>query len=154
VVPAASVAPAASTAPPAAAPKPSYVALAVCGAHMSGLPLNHQLSERGAYLLQSTRTAARYRLFALPGGPPHRPGLIRVAQGGDAIELEVWAVPTEHLGSFMSGIPAPLGLGKIELATGTEVSGFICEAYAAEGAADITSFGGWRAFLDAPASIL
>ena len=143
-----------SAARPAAAPEAGYVALAVCGAHMSGLPLNHQLSERGAYLLQSTRTAARYRLFALPGGPPHRPGLIRVTQGGGAIELEVWAVPTEHLGSFMSGIPAPLGLGKIELATGAEVSGFICEAYAAEGAKDITAFGGWRAFLDAPASIL
>jgi allophanate hydrolase len=115
---------------------------------MSGLPLNVQLRDRGAYLLQKTRSAARYRLFALPGGPPHRPGMVRVAQGGDSIEVEVWAVPTEHVGSFLAGIPAPLGLGKLELADGTHVVGFICEGFAAEGATDITHFGGWRAYLD------
>jgi allophanate hydrolase len=125
---------------------PGHVPLAVCGAHMEGLPLNHQLRSRGAYLLRRSRTAASYRLFALPGGLPHRPGLVRVSQGGSAIELEVWAVPEEHLGSFVAGIPAPLGIGKLLLEDGSLTSGFICENFATEGAMDITSFGGWRAY--------
>jgi allophanate hydrolase len=124
-----------------------YVALAVCGAHMQGLALNHQLRDRGGYFLQRTHTSASYRLYALPGGPPHRPGLVRVPGGGAAIDLEVWALPTEQLGSFAAGIPAPLGIGKVELATGAVVSGFICEGYAASGATDITGFGGWRAYI-------
>jgi allophanate hydrolase len=132
-------------------PAPNYVALAVCGAHMAGLPLNGQLRERGAYLLQKTRSARCYRLFALPGGPPHRPGMMRVAHGGESIEVEVWAVPTERVGSFLAGIPAPLGLGKVELADGTFVVGFICEGFAADGATDITHFGGWRAYLESRA---
>jgi allophanate hydrolase len=127
---------------------PNHLALAVCGAHMAGLPLNAQLRERGAYLLQKTRSAPCYRLVALPGGPPHRPGMLRVAHGGAAIEVEVWAVPSEHVGSFLAGIPAPLGLGKLELAGGTRVVGFICEGCAADGATDITHFGGWRAYLE------
>jgi allophanate hydrolase len=130
----------------AAALAPGYVALAVCGAHMDGLPLNHQLRDRGAYFMQRTRTSSSYQLFALPGGPPHRPGLVRVPSGGAPIEVEVWALPMEQLGSFVAGIPAPLGVGKIELQTGAEVSGFICEAYAASGAVDITRLGGWRAY--------
>jgi allophanate hydrolase len=121
--------------------------LAVCGAHMSGLALNHQLTERGAHLLQSTRTAAHYRLFALPGGPQQRPGLIRVADGGVAIELEVWALPLESVGSFLAGIPAPLGIGRIELEGGQSVTGFLCEAYAVASAADISAHRGWRTFL-------
>jgi allophanate hydrolase len=125
---------------------PGHMTIAVCGAHMSGLPLNHQLRERGAYLLRSTRTAANYRFFALPGGPPQRPGLIRVADGGAGVELEVWAIPAEQLGSFAAGIPAPLGLGKLELEDGTHTLGFICEGYATEGAIDITAYGGWREF--------
>jgi allophanate hydrolase len=124
-----------------------YIALAVCGAHMQGLPLNHQLQNRGAYFLQRTHTSPNYRLLALPGGPPHRPGLVRVASGGAPIEIEVWALPTEHFGSFAAAIPAPLGIGRVELRSGEEVSGFICEGYAAAGAADITEFGGWRAYL-------
>jgi allophanate hydrolase len=124
-----------------------YVALAVCGAHMEGLALNHQLRDRGGYFLLRTRTSPSYRLIALRGGPPHRPGLVRVPQGGAAIELEIWALPTEQVGSFVAGIPAPLGIGKVELETGASVSGFICEGYAASGAADVTGFGGWRAYL-------
>jgi allophanate hydrolase len=120
---------------------------------MSGLPLNGQLRDRGGYLLQSTRTAPRYRLYALPGGPPHRPGLVRVADGGGAIEVEVWALPSAHLGSLVSAIPAPLGLGKIELQTGLWETGFICEAYATVGAADITSYGGWRPYLGEKTSL-
>jgi allophanate hydrolase len=126
---------------------PGHVAVAVCGAHMQGLPLNPQLRDRGGYFLQRTHTAPCYRLLALPGGPPHRPGLLRVASGGAAVEIEIWAVPAEYLGSFLAGIPAPLGLGKVQVLGGEEVTGFICEGYAAAGAADITSFGGWRAYL-------
>jgi allophanate hydrolase len=124
-----------------------YVALAVCGAHMEGLPLNHQLRDRGGYFLQHTHTASEYRLFALPGGPPHRPGLVRVRDGGAPVEVEIWALPTEQWGSFLSAIPAPLAVGKVVLQSGAAVPGFICEAYAASDAADITEFGGWRAYL-------
>jgi len=125
-----------------------HVALAVCGAHMEGLPLNHQLRDRGGYFIERTRTSPNYRLFALPGGPPHRPGLVRVNRDGAAIELEIWAVPTEHLGSFVTGIPSPLGIGQVELQNGATVSGFVCENYATSGAADITGFSGWRAYIE------
>jgi allophanate hydrolase len=137
--------------PPASAQAPrlcaGYVGLAVCGAHMDGLPLNGQLRERGAYFLERTHTSPAYRLFALPGGPPHRAGLMRVPAGGAPIEIEIWALPSERLGSFMAAVPAPLGIGRVELQDGTDVCGFICEGYAAAGASDITRFGGWRAYL-------
>ncbi len=123
------------------------IPVAVCGAHMEGLPLNPQLTSRGARMLQRTRSSPNYRFYALPGGPPHRPGMIRVATGGAAIELEVWSVPAQHFGSFVAQIPAPLGIGKVELADGSWVSGFICEGFAANGAQDITQLGGWKAYL-------
>ena len=126
---------------------PGYVTVAVCGAHMSGLPLNHQLTQRGGSLVRATATAACYRLFALPGGPPERPGMIRVRTGGAAIGLEVWALPHEAFGSFVAGIPAPLGIGKVELADGSWCSGFLCEAWAVESAPEITALGNWRAYL-------
>jgi allophanate hydrolase len=126
-----------------------YVPLAVCGAHMQGLPLNHQLRDRGGYFVQATTTAPCYRLLALPGGPPHRPGMIRVHQDGSRIQVEVWALPTEQVGSFIAAIPAPLGMGKIELDSGALVTGFLCEGYASEGAADITSYGSWRDYVKA-----
>lgn len=126
---------------------PGYSCIAACGAHMSGLPLNHQLTERGGILIEATHTAPLYRFYALPGGPPHRPGLIRVADNGASIAVEVWALPTEHLGAFIAAIPAPLGIGQIELQNGNSVSGFICESYAAQNARDISEFGGWRAYL-------
>ena len=135
---------------PAASAKPAtpgMIDVAVCGAHMQGLPLNPQLTDRHARLKARTQTAPNYRLIALPGGPPHRPGLIRVPSGGVAIEVEVWSVPEEQFGSFVAGIPAPLGIGKLELADGTQVSGFICEGHAVAGAVDISHFGGWRAYL-------
>jgi allophanate hydrolase len=124
-----------------------YTKLVVCGAHMSGLPLNHQLTGREGRLLRQTRTAPCYRLYALPGGPPHRPGLVRQASGGAAIDVEVWELPTQHVGSFLKGIPAPLGLGTVALEDGTTETGFICEGYDIEGAEDITTLGGWRAFV-------
>lgn len=129
---------------PAAAPT---LPIAVVGAHLSGLPLNGQLTERGARLREATTTAPQYRFFALPGTKPPKPGLLRVASGGAAIAVEVWDVPLAALGSFLALIPAPLGLGSVTLADGSSVHGFICEALALEGATDITSFGGWRAYL-------
>jgi len=119
----------------------------VCGAHLSGLPLNHQLTERGGRLISATESAPAYRLYALPGGPLKRPGMIRVAEGGAAIAVELWALPAKHFGSFMAGIPAPLGIGTVELADGSWEKGFICEGFATEGAQDITTLGGWRAYL-------
>jgi allophanate hydrolase len=124
-----------------------YVDVAVCGAHMSGLPLNAQLTSRGAWLLEATQTTAEYRLYALPGGPPYRPGLVRVGSQGAAIEIEIWRMPVEHFGSFVAGIPSPLGIGRLRIANGTEVSGFVCESHALTQAADITRFGGWRRYL-------
>jgi allophanate hydrolase len=125
----------------------SMLPLVVCGAHLSGLALNHQLVERGGRRLCATKTAPCYRLYALPGGPPERPGLIRVPTDGVAIDVEVWALPETTIGSFLRGIPAPLGLGSVELADGRLEKGFICEGFAAEGARDISALGGWRAYL-------
>lgn len=123
------------------------VQVAVCGAHLRGLPLNRQLTDRGARLLRATHSAACYHLFALPGGPPKRPGMVRVATGGAAIELEVWEMPVREFGSFVAGIPAPLGIGTVLLEDGTSVQGFVCEAFATAQAEDITALGGWRAYL-------
>jgi allophanate hydrolase len=127
------------------------VQVAVCGAHLSGLPLNWQLTQRGAKLVSRTKSAACYKLFALPGGPPFRPGMLRVAEGGVAIDVEVWALEQREFGSFVAGIPAPLGIGSVELADGSVVLGFSCEAYAVDlantQAKDISALGGWRQFL-------
>jgi allophanate hydrolase len=125
----------------------AQIRVAVCGAHMEGLPLNHQLTSRGGRLIARTRTSAKYRFYALPGGPPRRPGLVRVASGGAAIEVEVWSLPAVRFGSFVAGIPAPLGIGKVELTSGEEVSGFLCEAHVTREAEDITELGSWRSFL-------
>jgi allophanate hydrolase len=132
---------------PAPALPPGYVAVAVCGAHMRGLPLNFQLTERGGFLLEATHTAPQYRFYALPGGPPQRPGLVRVDRDGASIEVEVWALPLEYYGSFVAGIPAPLGIGSVMLDDGRTTQGFVCEAYAVAGAEDITVLGGWRRYL-------
>ena len=123
------------------------VRVAVVGAHLSGLPLNGQLLERGARLMAVTRTAPKYRFYALPDGK--RPGLIQVKEGGAALACEVWEMPAAHFGSFVAGIPAPLGIGKLELEDGSTVNGFICEGLAVEDSKDITEYGGWRAWLAA-----
>jgi len=125
------------------------VQLAVCGAHLSGLPLNWQLTQLGAKLARTTFTAPNYKLFALPGTTPPKPGLVRVADGGSPIEVEVWDVPVAGYGHFVSNIPGPLGIGTITLEDGSSVQSFLCEAIAVQGARDVTSFGGWRAFLKA-----
>jgi allophanate hydrolase len=124
------------------------IQVAVVGAHLAGEPLNFQLTERNASLIASTTTARKYRLFALPTTPP-KPGLLRVADGGSTIAVEVWEMPMKAFGSFVAGIPHPLGIGTIELADGGWVKGFICEQEAVEGAPEITHFGGWRAYREA-----
>lgn len=121
------------------------VRVAVVGAHLSGLPLNYQLTEREARLVGATTTAPIYRLYALPDGK--RPALIRVAIGGAAIACEVWEMPVVNFGSFVAGIPAPLGIGKVELADGTMANGFISEGIGVADARDITEYGGWRAWI-------
>lgn len=125
----------------------AQVRVAVCGAHLSGLPLNPQLTSRGAKLVKAVDSAPAYKLYALPGGPPWRPGLVRVAAGGTAIPLEIWEMPASQFGSFVAGIPAPLGIGTVLLDGNDSVQGFLCEAVAVEGAEDITHQGGWRAFM-------
>lgn len=126
-----------------------HVRVAVCGAHLSGLPLNGQLTSRGGCLVLSTTTSPDYKFYALPGGPPYRPGLVRVEKNeqGSAIEVEVWELPTREFGSFVAGIPAPLGIGTITLANGDAVQSFLCEGYAVTDAEDISWFGGWRAYM-------
>ena len=130
--------------PSPAAASPT-IDVAVVGAHLSGQPLNHQLTGIGGKLARAVCTANAYRLYALPG-EPSRPGLVRVPSGGAAIEAEIWSVPAETFGRFVAGIPAPLGIGRLQLGDGTEVCGFICEPLGVAGARDITEFGGWRAY--------
>lgn len=120
--------------------------LVVCGAHMSGLPLNHELTTLGAIFKRIGRTADKYRLYALAGGPPFRPGLLKIEKGA-AIDVEVWAMPRASVGNFLAGIPQPLSLGTIDLEDGTQAHGFLVEAAGVQGAEDITHLGSWRAFL-------
>ena len=128
---------------PAAAPS---VPVAVVGAHLAGMPLHGQLVERGCRLVERSTTAPHYRLYALPDTQPAKPGLARVADGGVAIEVEVYDMPAAALGSFLALIPHPLGLGSVQLADGRWVKGFICEAIALAGATDVSAHGGWRAW--------
>jgi len=124
------------------------VQIAVVGAHLSGMPLNRELTSRGATFLRTAETTADYRFFALAGTVPPKPGLLRVADGeGGAIALEIWSLTPEAYGSFVAGVPAPLGIGTLRLADGGSVQGFLVEAEAVKGARDITRFGGWRAFM-------
>jgi allophanate hydrolase len=134
---------------PHVSPVPGETAIAVVGAHMSGLPLNHELTSRGGRFLRAAATAPAYRLHALAGGPPKRPGLVRVETGGASIALEIWALPDEAVGAFLAGVPAPLAIGTVHLADGGAVKGFLCEAAGLAGAEDVTGHGGWRAYLAA-----
>ena len=121
--------------------------LAVVGAHLTGLPLNHQLTDLGATLREATQTAPHYCLFALPGTTPAKPGMQKVPSGGRPIDVEVWDMPIDKVGQFLAGIPPPLGIGSVELASGLHVHGFLCESHALERAKNISHFGGWRAYL-------
>lgn len=127
--------------------------IAVVGAHLTGMPLNHELVSLGGTLVEQTTTKPGYKLYALSGTVPPKPGLQRVASSdGAGIIVEIWSLPAAGFGTFVSKIPAPLGIGKLELADGRDVSGFLCEAAALDGAVDITSFGGWRAYIASKAS--
>ncbi|WP_159499738.1 allophanate hydrolase [Microbacterium sp. 18062] len=121
------------------------VDLLVVGAHLRGQPLNHQLVAAGGTFVAEVRTASEYRLFALATTPP-KPGLVRVADGGSAIEGEVWRLPAAGFGGFVAALPEPMGIGSARLADGSTVAGFLCESVALDGARDITEFGGWRGF--------
>lgn len=132
---------------PAALPvSTEHVRVAVVGAHLRGMPLNHQLITRNAVFVETTRTAAAYRLYALANTQPAKPGLARSSEGA-AIEVELWDIPLARFGEFVAEIPAPLGIGSLELADGRRVKGFICEGFALADAQDITDFGGWRNWL-------
>jgi allophanate hydrolase len=123
------------------------IAIAVVGAHLSGEPLNHQLIDGGGRFVRTARTAPAYRLYALPNTTPAKPGLMRVAERGAAIELELWSLAPDAFGRFVARVPPPLCIGKIALDDGTQASGFLCEPSALMGATDISHFGGWRPFL-------
>jgi allophanate hydrolase len=133
---------------PAVGPRPGTITIAVCGAHMSGLPLNGDLVSRGATFLSTATTSADYRFYALAGGPPFRPGLVRGPKGAGCGDCAgAWSMPLEAFGGFMRTIPSPLGIGTVLLSDGAKVQGFVCESRGAENARDITSLGDWRRFL-------
>ena len=137
--------------PDVPSPVPSgWMRLVVVGAHLRGMPLNRELTERGGRLEAATHTAPCYRLHALADG--RRPALLRVVTGGESIACEVWKLPARSFGGLLAGIAEPLGLGSVLLADGTSAAGFICEAAGLEGARDITGFGGWRAWVAASAA--
>ena len=121
------------------------IQVAVVGAHLSGMPLNHELQSCGARCVEATHTSPHYRLYALQGTVPPKPGLSR-SDDGAAIAVEVWEMPLAHFGRFVAGVPAPLGIGTVTLANGKSCKGFICEGHALAQATDITAFGGWRAY--------
>lgn len=138
-------------------PEPKHLAtiddnsmeLAVCGAHMTGLPLNWQLTDLGATFVRRAKTSSQYQFYALAGGPPARPGLIRSdAPESASISLEIWSIPKTAVGSFLDEIPAPLAIGSIELSDATWVKGFLCEKSGVQGATEISHLGDWRKFLD------
>jgi allophanate hydrolase len=124
----------------------NHVRLAVVGAHLRGMPLNHQLLTRNAVFIEESRTAAHYRLYALANTQPAKPGLAR-GENGRPIAVELWDIPLARFGEFVAEIPAPLGIGTLTLEDGRSVKGFICEGAALADATDITIWGGWKAWL-------
>jgi allophanate hydrolase len=123
---------------------PAFVDVVVCGAHLSGMALNWQLTDRNAVLLEETKTADKYQMFAV-SGDVERPAMIRGDANGKSFVVEVWRLPIELFGSFVTGIAQPLGIGKLELADGRWLTGFIAEGYAMEGN-NISNYGGWREY--------
>jgi allophanate hydrolase len=137
-------------APRASAAATDHLSLAVVGAHLEGMALNHELREIGATLEARCRTAPHYRLFLLPDTVPPKPGLIREPGfAGQGIGIEVWSLTPDAFGRFVARIPGPLGIGKILMEDGRAVSGFLCEASALIDAREITEYGGWRGFVAA-----
>jgi allophanate hydrolase len=131
---------------------PGCVQVAVVGAHLTGQPLNRELTSRGARLVRTCRTAAGYRFYALQNTTPPKPGLVRdQAFSGPGIEVEIWSVPEDEFGGFVAGVPPPLGIGTVTVEDGSTVKCFICEPFAVAGSREITSFGGWRNYLTSSA---
>jgi allophanate hydrolase len=130
-------------------PRPVGVQVAVVGAHLAGMPLHWQLSSRDARLVAATQTAPAYRLYAMANTTPPKPALVHCGSsgGGSAIRVEVYELELAAFGSFVAEIPPPLAIGSVVLADGSLVKGFIAEPRATEGARDITSLGGWRAYI-------
>ena len=120
--------------------------IVIVGAHLSGMPLNHELTSLESRFLREDITAPVYRLYELPETSPSKPGLLRVATGGTPVAVEVWALAPAAFGRFVARIPSPLSIGKIQLADGKSAAGFLVEAVAVEAARDISAFGGWRQF--------
>ena len=122
--------------------------IAVVGAHLTGEPLNYQLTDRDARFVRTAKTAPSYQLFALPGTSPAKPGLIRIGgEGGVSIDLEIWELPVAQFGSFLQGVPSPLTIGMIHLTDGRAVKGFLCEEAAVQDALNISGYGSWKAYL-------
>lgn len=129
-------------------PAAGEIAVAVVGAHLSGMPLNGELRALGARLIDATMTAADYKLYALAGTTPPKPGLVRVAPGeGTPIAVEIWALSTEGFGQFVAKIPSPMAIGTLRLADGRTLKGFLVEPEAIAGARDISHYGGWRSYM-------
>lgn len=120
--------------------------VAVVGAHLRGQPLNRQLLDLGARFVEQTQTAPQYRLFALANTSPAKPGMIR-SESGASIEIEIWELEAAAFGMLVASVPPPLVIGNVRLAAGHWIKGFLCEEVALKGAHEITSFGGWRAYL-------
>ncbi|SCB58678.1 allophanate hydrolase [Rhizobium aethiopicum] len=135
-------------------PADDFVPIVVVGAHLTDMPLNHELTRAGGYMLKAARTEGSYRLFALNGTIPPKPGLVRDPDfSGNGVEVEVWALPPAAFAHFVQNIPAPLGVGKITLSDGTCVTGFLCEGHAVSGGREITEFGGWRNYIRAASPV-
>ena len=134
---------------PVTAPEvqPDRMTIAVVGAHLTGQPLNYQLTDRDGRFVRTAKTAPSYQLFALPGTSPPKPGLVRGAETGVSIDLEIWDLPVAQFGNFVGEVPSPLTIGMIHLSDGRAVKGFLCEEAAVQDAVNISTFGGWKAYL-------
>lgn len=130
--------------------KTEYMDIAVAGLHLTGQPLNHQLITLGGHLMKACRTAKHYKMYLVEDERGRKPGLVRLAadKSGRAYDVEVWSLPIENIGKFLSFIPPPLGLGTITLDDGTAVKGFICEHRVVDEGIDISHFSGWKSFLN------
>ncbi|MBB1251380.1 allophanate hydrolase [Rhizobium sp. G21] len=131
-----------------ASPASNWAQIVVVGAHLTGMPLNHELTGPGGRLVKACKTAGDYRLYVLPNTTPPKPGLIRdPGFSGGGLDVEVWSIPYDAFGRFVANIPSPLGIGKVTLEEGSQVSGFLCEPFAVQGAREVTDLGGWRAYI-------
>ncbi len=141
------VEPMAETPPLDLSPRAPEILLAVVGAHLHGMPLHGQLESRHARLVRACATAPAYKLYAMANSTPPKPALVHVGAGGASIAVEVYALDVAAFGAFVAEVPAPLAIGTVTLDDGAEVKGFVAEPRALEGATDVTSFGGWRAYM-------